>query len=90
MLKIVSDRSHGKSIEMVVIGLGKLKSDKSFNRLIELVSDGEISGHAIAALGLLGDVISVPVIEKMLNSDNLLVRREAKKSLRKILKRADN
>ncbi len=60
MAALARDRTHGRAREMIVLGLGKVRTPESEALLIELLSDEDICGHAVCALGILraGSAIS--------------------------------
>lgn len=78
------DRGYGKARQMVVLGLGRSKDPRALGVLVELLDDDDVSGHAVRALGKLGEPAARPAIESMLTSSSPWVRREAKKALARL------
>lgn len=83
ILKIVADKTNGISRQMFILLLGKIKSQKSENTLIDLLQDEEVAPHAILALGKLKSERAKEKIIALLNHSNSLIRKEAAKALKK-------
>ncbi|HXA40258.1 MAG TPA: HEAT repeat domain-containing protein [Phenylobacterium sp.] len=86
MIEIALDDSHGKSREMIVLGLGKIRDERAFLALKNLVNDPQVEGHAVSALGKLGDRRAIPLLESKTSSGKSWVRREAKSALNRLRK----
>jgi HEAT repeat protein len=84
MIRLATDRRYGKAREMVVVGLGKLKNPRVTDVLLNLLSDEEVVGHAVMALGKLRARGARSRIEPLLNHSKPWVRKEAKKALASI------
>ena len=84
MIRLATDRRYGKAREMVVVGLGKLKNPRVTDVLLNLLSDEEVLGHAVMALGKLRARAARSRIEHLLNHPKPWVRKEAKKALASI------
>lgn len=84
IIKIVRDKSNGMSRQLFVEALGKIKSEKIENVLIELLEDEEVVPHALNALGKLKSKQAKPYINQLLHHKNSLFRKEAQKALKKI------
>lgn len=84
VIEIVSNKSNGISRQMFVSSLGKLKSEKSENVLIELLGDSEVASHALYALARMKSEKARKSITGLLNHPNRLIRREASKALKKL------
>lgn len=84
MIKLATDRRYGKAREMVVVGLGKLRDARVTDVLLNLLSDDEVVGHAVMALGKLRARTARSRIEPLLNHPKPWVRKEAKKALASI------
>jgi HEAT repeat protein len=84
MIKLATDRRYGKAREMVVVGLGKLRDARVIDVLLNLLSDDEVVGHAVMALGKLRARTARSRIEPLLNHPKPWVRKEAKKALANI------
>lgn len=84
MIRLATDRRYGKAREMIVVGLGKLKNPRVTDVLLNLLSDEEVVGHAVMALGKLRARGARSRIEPLLNHSKPWVRKEAKKALASI------
>ena len=82
--EIVRDKRNGSSREMVVEALGNMKNPGAVDVLIELLSDEEVAGHAIVALGRLGSEKAQPDIEPFLQHNMPWIAKEAHRALKKI------
>ncbi len=86
ILEIVNDKSNGTSRQMFVLALGKIKSDNSENVLINLLDDEDVAAHAIISLGKLKSLKAKSKIAELVNHEKYLIKKEAKKALKKIIK----
>lgn len=85
-IDIVRDRENGRSRQMVVLLLGKLKCEKAIPTLISLLKDNEVAGHAVIALGNFKKVELIEYIEPFLRNEKTWIRKEAEKAIGKIKK----
>lgn len=90
ILEIVNNKENGKSRQMFVEALGKIKTRKTDieNVLIGLLDDDDASAHAINTLGKLKSVKAKPLLLTLTEHSRPLVRKEAVKALKKIEKEA--
>ena len=84
IVRLVTDRRHGKAREMLAVALGNMKDPRAVDVLIELLEDDEVAGHALIALRKLKAEKARPHIERFLNHPKTWVRNEAKKALEKL------
>lgn len=84
LASLVTDRSHGRAREMVVLALGKIKSDSAERLLIEMLDDDDVCGHAVIALGKLRSRAAEGKIRTLLNHPRAWIRREARKAIDRI------
>ena len=84
ILEIVTDKENGISRQMFTVALGKVKSDRAEQALINLLDDDEISPHALDALGRLKSQKAKSKINELINHQKPLIRKEAQKALKKI------
>jgi hypothetical protein len=84
MIALAKDRRYGRAREMVVLALGRLKSERVDQVLIDLLEDEDVDGHAVVALGDRRAASAVPAISAMLQHPNSWVQKEAMKALAKI------
>lgn len=84
ILPIIKNKENGMSRQMFVAALGKVKSEKAEDVLIELLDDEEVTSHAIEALGKMKSKKAREKIEKLAIHSKLLIRKGAQKALKKI------
>ncbi|MCZ7585716.1 MAG: HEAT repeat domain-containing protein [Deltaproteobacteria bacterium] len=85
MVRLARDRSHGAAREMIVMGLGKLKNNRSVvDTLIALLDDEEVAGHAVIALGKLQAKSARSHLDHFLSHPKTWVRNAAKKAVARI------
>lgn len=94
LIELVQDPRHGTGRQMLCEALRRTKDPRAPDVLITLISDPEVSGHAIAALRDYGPKTSVPYLEKARPAlENVLLDRSssdlAKRMARKSLERLD-
>jgi len=85
-IRIVKDKKHGISRQMIVESLGKFKNPKVVQILIELLQDQDVAGHAISALSNFKKLEIIPHLEPFLNHKTAWIKREAIKAIKKIKK----
>lgn len=81
---IVRDPAFGRARQMVVLGLARSKDQRAVPLLIELLDDEEVAAQAALALGKLRAGEARSALERQLESQHALVRREAQKALAKL------
>lgn len=86
MLKIITDKKHGISRQMIVEGLGFFRTDEVKAALIDLLSDDDVVGHAIIALSKIGDMTAIKHIEPYLSHKVSWVRKTAAKAIKNLSK----
>ena len=84
LLHVVSDRSYGRTREMIAIALARSKDPRTVEVLVNLLKNDEIPGHAIIALGKVKAAEARPFIERYLTHTHAWVRTEARRALAKI------
>ena len=84
ILPIVQDKTNGTSRQMFVVALGKVKSEKAENILINLLDDEEVILHALEALGRMKSKKAKDKISMLTEHPKDLIKKEAKKALKKI------
>lgn len=84
LIGLATDRRYGPARQMVVLGFGRLRSERAEATLIELLKDDEVAAHAAMALGKLGSTRAVPALSGLLQHAKPWVRKEAMKALTKI------
>jgi len=84
ILPIVQDKKNGMSRQMFVAALGKVKSKKTEDVLINLLEEEEVAPHALGALGSMKSNKAREKITMLINHPKALIRKEALKALKKI------
>lgn len=84
MLSFATDRRYGAATRMIVLGLAKLKGTRVVDVLLSLLTDDEVAGHAVIALGSLRVKRARSRIEPLLKHPKPWIRKEAKRALTKI------
>lgn len=85
IIRLVGDKSHGRSREMLVITLGRFRSPQTTQVLIDLLDDPEVAAHAARALGRHRAHEARPALTRVAEGGATpLVRREATSALRKL------
>lgn len=84
MIRLATDRNYGRAREMVVVGLGKLKDARVLDVLVNLLTDEDVVGHAVMALGKLRAKVARLRIVSLLSHPKPWVRIEAKRALARI------
>lgn len=83
-LELVSDPQYGINRQMLVLLLGKLKSESAIPVLIALLEDSDVSMQSIIALGEYRQPEFRPYFEQFLTSREQGIRNAARASLKKI------
>ncbi len=82
-INIIKDTQNRASRQMVIVLLGKLKSEKAIPELLNLLNDEEVNGHVVMALGYYNKPEFIPYIEPFLRHPKAWIRKEAKRSIEK-------
>ncbi|MCK4261386.1 MAG: HEAT repeat domain-containing protein [Halanaerobiales bacterium] len=85
-IDIIKNKQHGTARQMVVVTLGKVRSEKAISYLIDLLSDEEVCGHVIIALGYYKDHKIIQNIKPFLDHKEKWIRKEAEKAMKKLQK----
>ena len=80
------EESLGAARQMLADALIKTKDPRAFDVLIKLLSQEDMTGHALFALGALKSPRAEPHIRGFLEHSNRWIRKEAKRALTKIEK----
>lgn len=84
LFALATDRSYGRAREMVVLGLARLSSPLAEQVLIGLLTDEDVVGHAVIALGKRRSRAAASLITRLLQHPKPWVRKEARKALARI------
>lgn len=85
--EVVREKSHGKAREMVTVAFSKMRDSRAVDLLIELLSDEQVAGHAILALGKMKVERTRPHIVPFLNHPKTWIRKQATMALKNLDKR---
>ncbi|MFC4323198.1 HEAT repeat domain-containing protein [Litchfieldia salsa] len=86
LIKIVINKEHGTSRQMIIVALGLFKDKKAIPFLLDLLDDEDVKGHVIMALSKFKDPELIPYIKPFVNHNITWVRNEAKKTIDKLEK----
>jgi HEAT repeat protein len=81
VVDLIRDKRHGRFRDMMVSRLSDLDPNRAVDVLMELLSDDEVAGHAIVALGKLKVQRARPQLLRMTKHATPWVRKEAGKAL---------
>jgi HEAT repeat protein len=84
MIRLATDKSHGKAREMVVSGLGNMSDRRVVPILIDLLEDEVVFVNAMLALSKLGATSARSSLERFLKHPQGWVRKEATKAIAQI------
>jgi HEAT repeat protein len=85
LLKLAGASSYGEARQMIVLGLGKVSARPPVVRLlVALLSDDDVIGHAVIALGKLRASSARAEIAALSRHPKSWIRREVKKALERI------
>lgn len=84
LLEIARDRRYGSARQMIVLGLGRIDAERAVPVLRKLLGDPDVLLQAVKALGQLRDEKAAPDLEALLHHPTSLVRREAKRALKRL------
>ena len=84
-LGVVRDRAEfGSSRQMLVLALAKMANLEIDRYLLELLSDDQVNGHAVIALGKRRVLRAAPLLRNFLEDERAWVRKEAAKAIKRI------
>lgn len=87
LIKIVQEKEHGISRQMIAYYLGGFKDGKKAKEvLIYLLNDEDVQGHAIHGLSLLKDASVIEYLEPFTSHKKTWIRNEAKKAIKRLEK----
>jgi hypothetical protein len=84
VVKFAEDKRYGKAREMLAVTLGNVGGEEAADSLMTLLKDPEVAGHALIGVGKLRLQEARPDVEALLYDKRAWVRREAKRTLRKL------
>lgn len=87
LIEITGNSKHGSSRQMIAEALGRIGDRKAVPVLIESLKDEDVEGHAVIALGMIGDKSTIEAIKPFLKNKRRWVRKAAKKAIERIKRR---
>jgi HEAT repeat protein len=84
----MSDSKHGSDRQMIAEALGRIGDPRSIPILLKALEEDGVSGHAIIALGRIGNMSIIKAIEPFKNHKQAWIRKAAKKAIERIEKRS--
>lgn len=84
LINLVLDKKHGSARQMIVVGLGRLKSPKVVDVLINLLDDDDVCGHAVIALGRLKALKAASKLKQLRNHPKHWIKVEVNKALKRM------
>lgn len=78
-VRIANDKRYGINRQLIILLIGRVKSDESIDDLICLLNDRQVELHALYALSNYKKLQLRYIFESYLKSDNSAMRRRAKK-----------
>jgi hypothetical protein len=82
--ELAATKKYGRSRQMVVMALGKVKNPEAADVLIGLLDDEDVVGHAVVALGKLKAKKARSRITELLDHPEAWIRKEANEALARI------
>jgi len=87
LISIMSDQKYGRSRQMIALALGRIGDKKSVSVLIESLDDDSVAGHAVEALGMIGDNSVIESIRPLTKHKIKWIKNAANKAIEHIRKR---
>lgn len=86
VIELCRNQKYGKARQMVVLGLGRLRSAEAEEAALDLLNDEQVTIHAIIALGKMKSKRALFQLEKLVADKRALIRKEARKAITKIMR----
>lgn len=84
VVRLFADRSYGTGRQELARVIARLRPPEALAVLVAALDDDDVAGHAVEALGFLGDPGAIPRLETMAGHPRKWVRREAARAIAKI------
>ena len=84
LIQILENPEYGMARQRVIVALAKTRDPRAFEVASKLINDPYLTGHAIEALGIVGDPRAVPLIEPHLSHRMPWIRKIAAKVLKRL------
>lgn len=89
LLALAKDSTYGPARQMIVLGLAKLKGDPEVvATLVALLKDPDVAGHAVMALGRVGDKDSASAVRSLQGHPQAWIRQQVRMALAKLERRS--
>jgi hypothetical protein len=86
IIELCRNPKYGMARQMLVLGLGRLRSSEAEETAVELLNDEQVQIHAIGALGKMKSKRALFELEKLLTDERAAIRKEARKAITKIMR----
>jgi len=86
IIELCTNPTYGKAREMVVLGLGRIRTPEAEEAAVELLDDDQVRLHAIIAVGQMKSRRALFQLEKLLADSSPSIRKEARKAITKIMR----
>ena len=84
LISIMADEEHGTARQMIAETLGKIKDPRGVPVLLKALEDDVVAGHAIKALGKIGDTSVIEAIRPFTSHKMRWIRNAAETALKRI------
>ena len=81
MIRIAGNREYGRTREMVVMGLGRIKRPEAVAALIELLDDPQVAGHAVKGLARLQPPEARAALKRFVDDERGWVKLAARRAI---------
>jgi hypothetical protein len=86
IIELSKNSKYGMARQMLVFGLGRFHDSKAEDAAIEMLKDETVRLHAIGALAAMQSKRALPELEKLLKDKKAVIRKEARKTIAKIIR----
>lgn len=86
IIELCRNPKYGMARQMLVLGLGRLRSSEAEETAVELLNDEQVQIHAIGALGKMKSKRALFELERLLTDERAAIRKEARKAITKIMR----
>src|SRR4029077_3880205 len=86
IIELCRNPKYGAARQMVVLGLGRLRSSEAEEAALDLLSDEQVQIHAIGALAKIKSKRALFQLEKLMADERAPIRKEARKAITKIMR----
>ena len=86
IIELCRNNRYGAARQMLVLGLGRIRSSEAEETGVELLNDDQVQIHAIGALGKMKSKRALFELEKLMTDKRALIRKEARKAITRIMR----